>query len=454
MGAELDRLALRMTPIPEGHWLLGLSGGADSVALAEMLLPGVKAGRLRLTAVHVNHGLRGAEADGDEAFVREYCEQRDIPLSIRRISLGLRQDEETARVMRYDCFRRTAEETGAMGILLAHHRDDQAETFLMRLMRGAGPEGLVCLEADSRKMGIRVLRPLLQLGRAEIREALRQDGVSWREDSSNGDDAYFRNAVRNRLLPEMERLNPGAGKHLAKAVELLSADHQALVGEADRLYGALKRGRALDAEGLKQAPEAIRRRVLRRWWQECGPERQERNLSAEQTEALEALLNRPQGKMNLPGGTHAVRGRRFLHLTGMAEEPAAEIPWIGPETRWGEMLLRETGSRGNPGDGKREQEVPPGWLAGCVIRSRRPGDRIHPFGSAGSRKLQDYLTDRGIEEPWRDQVPLVCRGNEVLLAGGVGAGCVPRWKPEEAHVRMIWQGEMPWMEGSERKNNG
>ena len=324
----------------------------------------------------------------------------------------------------------------------------------MRLMRGAGPEGLACLEADSRKMGIRVLRPMLRLSREEIREALRKDGLAWREDSSNADSLYLRNAIRNMLLPEMERLSPGAGKHLARAAELLATDNRMLGREADRLYQALKRGDALDAEAVKEAPEPLRRRVLRRWWKETGPERQERNLSAEQTEALETLLNLARGQANLPGDTHAVRGRRFLHLTGVGPGPAPEVRWTAPETRWGGMTLRETESRGNPGDGKWAQEVPPDWMTGCVIRSRRPGDRIRPFGFAGSRKLQDYLTDRGIEEPWRDRIPLVCRENEVLLVGGVGAGGVPRWMPGDRHVRLIWQGEMPWAEEPERKNHG
>ena len=91
-----------------------------------------------------------------------------------------------------------------------------------------------------------------------------------------------------------------------------------------------------------------------------------------------------------------------------------------------------------------EQEVPAGFAKDCIIRSRRPGDRIQPFGMRGSRKLQDYLTDRGIDEPWRDRIPLLCRGNEVLLAAGVGAGNIPEWKKNEAHDRLRWLGDMPW----------
>jgi len=444
MGAEIQKLAARLSRVPEGSWLLGLSGGADSTALLQLLLPLKEAGKIRLDAVHVNHGLRGEASDEDEAFVREMCEREQVPLRVYRIDLSGRRDEAAAREGRFACFRSALEETGAQGILLAHHRDDQAETLLMRLMRGAGPEGLGGLEADSRKMGIRVMRPMLALGREEIREALRQDGIPWREDGSNGDSAYLRNAVRLELLPRMERLIPGAAGHLARAAELVAADHRALALEAEKWYGRLLRGDAVDAEGLKTVPEAVRSRVLRRWWQEKGPALEERSLSARQTEALETLVFQKRGKINLPGGFHALRTGRHLHLTGPREAVEPEVLWQGPETRWGGFCLRETESLGSPGDGKRTQEVPPGFAEGCVIRSRRPGDRIHPFGAAGSRKLQDYLTDRGIDKPWRDRIPLLCRGNEVLLAGGVGAGDVPRWTSGEARVRLSWTGEMPW----------
>ena len=117
---------------------------------------------------------------------------------------------------------------------------------------------------------------------------------------------------------------------------------------------------------------------------------------------------------------------------------------LGEKTDFGPITLLAGPGRGNPGDGKREQEVPAGWADGCVIRTRQSGDRITPFGMAGSQKLQDYLTDRGIDAPWRDRIPLICRGNEVLLVAGVGAGSIPRWTGEKDWIRLTWQGDMPW----------
>ena len=99
----------------------------------------------------------------------------------------------------------------------------------------------------------------------------------------------------------------------------------------------------------------------------------------------------------------------------------------------------------NPGNGKTEQEVPAGFTEGCEIRTRRPGDRIYPFGMKGEKSLQDYLTDRRIDRAWRDRIPLLCRGQEVLLAAGVGAGRIPRWEKASRRERLVWKGSMPWM---------
>ena len=129
------------------------------------------------------------------------------------------------------------------------------------------------------------------------------------------------------------------------------------------------------------------------------------------------------------------------------EEKATDpVPFIGKNVVFGEYRITISPSEGNPGDGKKTQEVPDGYFQGCEIRTRRPGDRIRPFGSTGSRKLQDYLTDRRIGEPFRDRIPLVCRGNEVLLVCGVGAGNIPRWNGDESPVRITWHGDMPWTE--------
>lgn len=445
MAGAVDKLRNRLAPVPDGKCLIGLSGGADSVCLLYLLLPMIRSGRSAAEAVHINHGLRGDQSDGDEAFVRSLCAREGISLTCCRADLQGKTDENAAREARFRLFRQRMKETGAGALVLAHHADDQTETFLMRLLRGAGPEGLRCMKSDERAGGIRILRPMMNLHRGEIREALRQDGIPWREDDSNADTAYLRNRIRLELLPRLEELAPGAAERIFHTARMIGEDNDLLNAEAEALLETAADGTRLDAGMLQDQPPALLNRVLRLWWKTNAPERREHALSHSQTEALAGLVTRERGKINLPAGLHAVRCGKTIHLTGGEAPDLPPAAVSGPETRFGGYMLAITPSAGDPGDGKRCQEVPAGFTDGCVIRTRRPGDRIRPFGCSGSRKLQDYLTDRHVDEPFRDRIPLLCRGNEVLLVAGVGAGNIPGWEEGNVSVRLTWQGDMPWM---------
>ena len=441
MKPSLDCLMELMNPVPFRHCLAGVSGGADSVALLVMLSR--KRG-YNIEAIHVNHGIRGDAADQDEAFVRELCRNMNIPLHVYRPELHGRKDENAAREARYQCFSACMKETGAECLVLAHHEDDLAETFMMRLMRGAGTEGLGCMACSSEAYEIRIIRPMLKMRRQDIRAVLTAEGISWREDDSNRNPAYLRNEVRQRLIPLMEEMSPGATGRIANAARSIAADNETLNREIRKLLDLCAGARWIDIRAVSPLTRGQLSRLLRQWWRDNTPRLKEHELSAAQTEQLVALSLSARGKMNLPGGMYAVKGRQALHLTGFPDERPQDVPVAGRITRFGNHSLEIGPGEGNPGDGMTEQEVPAGFAKDCIIRSRRPGDRIQPFGMRGSRKLQDYLTDRGIDEPWRDRIPLLCRGNEVLLAAGVGAGNIPEWKKNEAHDRLRWLGDMPW----------
>ena len=420
---------------PPGKLLIGLSGGADSVALLHLLLD---AGA-HPSAIHVNHGLRGAESDGDEAFVRDLCRALEVPLTVCRALPPENPGEGWAREARYAFFRQTMTQTGADALVLAHHRDDQAETLLLHLLRGAGLHGLTGMAAESVMDGMRILRPMLAYSRQEIRAYLMEKGASWREDASNGDIRYLRNALRLEVLPRLEQLAPGAAARMATAAALLAEDEQTLHALTTDF---LKRcpGPALPLEPLLRQTPGMQRRILRAWWTAHGPLRAERSLSAAQTESLAALLTAgASARCNLPDGWHGQRGWSHLHLVGpgapteIPAVPAGECP-----------LLTIEAYTGTPGNGRTSQAIPRAWLQSCTVRSRRPGDIIRPFGTQGSQSLQDYFVNRRVDAAFRDRVPLLCRGSEVLLAGGVGAGQVPRTEEMNDPVLLRWNEEFPW----------
>ena len=219
--------------IPENkNIVVGLSGGADSVCLLYVLAALRKKLGLQLCAVHVHHGLRGVEADADEAYVRDICRAWDVPLKVMRIDAAALAKqwgigcEEAGRRVRYEIFEECLQEMGGCrgAIAVAHHRDDCAETLLFHMFRGTGLDGMAGIRPVRKtERESMIIRPLLEIGKTEIESFLQEKGISWRIDSTNTGEDYTRNRIRNRVLPYAEKeICSGAGAHLAKEAQLLA----------------------------------------------------------------------------------------------------------------------------------------------------------------------------------------------------------------------------------------
>lgn len=240
--AKVERFSRAENLVAPGDSLIvGVSGGADSTALLLFFCALRQKYRLRITAVHVHHGIRGAEADADESAVRELCAEnsvklfcfsRDIPREVKEKGLS---EEEAGRRARYEIFEEVRARENAALIATAHHMDDQAESVLMNLIRGTGIRGM----AGMLPKNGRVIHPFLCVRRAEIEEWLTGQGISWRTDATNGDDSYTRNAVRHKILPELEKIRPRAVEHIASAAQDFRQADALLRAEADRKIGLL-----------------------------------------------------------------------------------------------------------------------------------------------------------------------------------------------------------------------
>jgi tRNA(Ile)-lysidine synthase len=355
---QLNREHLR----PGDRVCAAVSGGADSVALLLLLhaanaLPRHALG-VGLSAVHVHHGLRGDEADADLEFVRELCARLAVPLHVAHASVPERiaqaraagapeTIEEAARNLRYEVFRGLIVDGRADRILTAHTLDDQAETVLMKLLRGAWTEGLSGIHplvevqgAEGREAGAArrgVVRPLLRVRRVELEEYLRSSNQPWRTDSSNADEAFTRNRLRHTLLPILREYNPAVDQALANVAELAREDEARWQAELSRvlpqvlLPGKPVRGGgravstaagetsvALEIERLRGFDPALRRRVVRGAARSLGV-----RLSFDDTARLLALAgfgedatvsSRPGAVLHLAGGLRAERSARELRL--------------------------------------------------------------------------------------------------------------------------------------------
>lgn len=423
----------------EGATLLcALSGGADSVALVHALC----ALRLRIAfslhAVHVQHHLRGEESQADEQFVRSLCRRLQVPLAVEDAGLsGSMEDpgmETLARESRRRIFAKQMQLLSADALLTAHHRDDQAETVLMHLLRGSGLQGLCGMPACSPFEKGMLLRPFLSLSRQDLLEAL--DGLPYREDSSNFVPVTARNALRLGVLPQLEKWFPGAAAHLAQTAESLTADETFLQRSADELMKAAADIRpplfALRTQPLQNAPEALRRRVLRAWFAQGALQAQtamaERSLSHEATLRLCSVLNAPNGtRLNLPGSLQALRTGTHLHLLKQNGDalPCPDLckQPVQPETdcyAFALCTIRQQISDGRIPRSKARIVLTPAALeTGLIFRAARPGDTIHPFGASGSKELRRYLTDRKIPLHLRPHLPMLFAGSEALWIPGL-----------------------------------
>jgi tRNA(Ile)-lysidine synthase len=449
----------------DGMWtpgtavLVAVSGGADSTCLLDLFHRLREESPFDLAVAHLNHSLRGEESDRDEEFVRSLAGRLGLPFHVRRLPPGsLRSSEEgleaSARRVRYAFLAEIARGTGARRVALGHTRDDQAETFLLRLVRGSGSRGLAGIYPVVEGLFI---RPLLRVDRSDVEAHLRKRGLPWRVDSTNADPARTRNRIRARLLPLIrEELNPEIVRALDRTATILR-EEEAYLDEATRhvarrLLRRQSPGAMLSIPALRVLHPALRRRLLRLAMDEArGREGAPAAPSPgfDSVEALEDLVRegRHGAAITLGPGLEA----RVLYsdlalldtlsaraLEGEIPLPVpgeAALPGLGLRLRAREV---EASGIGDPRDraGSERALLDADALPGpLVVRSRLPGDAFRPLGSSGEAKLKSYLIDRKVPRPARERVPLVVSGSRIAWV--VGFQIDDRYKVTPATRRIL-----------------
>lgn len=409
---------------------VAVSGGADSVALVRLLHELAPKARWRLAGlIHVHHGLRGAEADADAAFCAALAEQLGLPIDrsdVDTAGYAARTGasvEAAARAVRYAAFEAAAARLDATVVATAHTSDDQAETVLLRLLRGASARGVAAIR---RRRG-RYARPLLECRRADLRAYLALCGQPFREDRSNADLSIPRNRLRRTLLPVVEAEWPGGVAALARFAELAADDERALqtlADEADARILSARGGVELKRETIAALPAAVARRVVRAAIEDAGGRPSARAVD----EACRLARGGAGRRLELSGLRVEVAGG-CLRLSAEAANPAPP-PFVYTLPVPGAVQIRETGvvisaslvtGAVRPATGPAAVVLQAQALAlPLTVRQRRPGDRFRPLGAPGSRKLHDLLIDRKIPRAERDGVPVVVdRDGRVIWVAGV-----------------------------------
>lgn len=416
--------------------LLLVSGGGDSVALLTLFARG-SFGERPVRVLHVNHLLRGAAADADEAFVVDLCEQLgvacrvvryDVAAYAREAGLNL---EDAGRRVRYrfadEELDALCDEVGAPRyagrIATGHTRDDRIETFVMRAASGAGPGALASIRATRG----RIVRPLIECDRAELRAYLERAGIAWREDATNMDTARARALIRHEVVPALERLNPAFRGPLARTLDLLADDDELLSRMAEgfaRDFTEVRAGEVrFDRQLMRTLERTMARRTVRSALALAFPDIA--RIEAEHIEALVDGLAADSFARDLPGGLTArceydtlIVSRRgtgepaltpsVLPLPGRAE--------LGPA---GEIVAEEAASDDVSGSAD-SVVIDAGLVRGeLVVDAVREGDRMRPLGLEGTKKLSDLLIDAKVPRAKRRLHPVVRDGERIVWLAGV-----------------------------------
>ena len=412
--------------------LTAVSGGADSVALADVLVSLVPELDLKVHLVHVNHGLR-PEADAEQLSVERLAGDLGVPCHVERVTVrreppweGL---EAEARRARHGAFRAVAERIGAQRIATAHTADDQAETVLMRLLEGAGPRGLAGI-APVRGL---LIRPLLEARRTDVEVHLRARGLAWMEDVSNRDPRFLRNRVRHDVLPFLERtVDPGIAAGLARSAGLVRALMDDLEGAGARELARLGRqggaGWVFGIADLRALPREIAAETLRAAALSLGHSGAMRGAGQR---ALRRLLapDIPRGLVSA-GGLVMERSGRWLRVGRgrVADLEPREfvvpgtlaLPEIGAalearcfEAGSGYVVPRDAGTVAFDAD-----RLP----SRLTVRARRRGDRFMPWGGAQERRLKSLLIDARVPRWERARVPLLEADGDLIWVAGLRRG--------------------------------
>jgi tRNA(Ile)-lysidine synthase len=432
----LARAAGALAPaVPAGSSiLLGLSGGADSVVLLHLLAQLAPRHSWRLSALHVHHGI-SPHADAWAAFCRTLCAQHNIPLQIEQVDIApLRAMgvEAAARELRHAALARQR----ADFVALAHHRDDQAETLLLQLLRGAGVKGAAAMAALQPRPDMpALLRPLLDVTRVELLEYAAQHQLQWVDDESNADDRYPRNYLRHRVLPVLERRFPAyrdtlarSARHFAEAAELLDQ-----LAQQD-MQGALHAG-GLEVARLRALGAARGRNLLRYFITRHGAPLPE---SVRLDEMLRQLCAaRSDAALHIAFGNWRIgRFQGLAYVLAELPQPPADFcrAWHGEP----ELVLPELGGilrfTRQAGQGISAAKIPDG----LTVRLRHGAERLRPNAQRPSRTLKNLLQECGIP-PWRrDALPLLYCGEALAAVPGIGVDSAFQAVAGEQGVVVEW----------------
>ncbi len=455
---------------PGDHLLVGVSAGPDSMALLHVLARLSADLDIKLAASYVNHGLRPEESRREKMLAGDTAARLGLEFFAGDVHVkefaaaGKLSIEHAARLLRYDFLRQTAEQCGATKIAVAHTADDQAEELLLRLIRGTGRKGLSGMKTLRDAM---IIRPFLRFAKSRLLAYLEDNSIEFLLDSSNAENIYLRNRIRNDLLPYLAQgYNPDIRQTLLRTANILQDEEELLQNITENKFpsavsvkhGATAGELCLNLEPFNSEPRAIQRRLLEKCCWEMGCEPRSRQIESLMHLAMkktagnslhlsdglrvthdgeQLCFNYPQGKGPLRGNISDEDSPAFPETTipspGIFEFPQINKKLVVEQIRKTAEIAEEIFPSGEHLDSSL-------FSFPLTLRGPEPGDRFHPLGAPGSKKIGDFLTDQKVELRTRRLVPVLCSGDSILALPGLRIDHRYRVTDKTIHVtRVRWE---------------
>ncbi len=463
----------KMLPPGKPTVLVAVSGGPDSIALADLLYRLEQEGRLSLCLAHLDHMFRGAESAEDASFVQAWAESRDLPVLIESrkvddLKLPGESKQEAARRVRYQFLGAAAQKTSAQRVALAHTRTDQAETVLMRLISGGGAQGLSGIPPIRDEFYI---RPLITISRQEILAYCQLRGLDYRTDPSNYQPVYRRNKIRLELVPFIKaHFNPKVEEALARTAEILRAEDDYLNQAVQSWFNlhtqpSSENSISFPIQELLAQPLALQRRILRQAYAELSGGA---TLNFDQVEDIIWLLQKEESNLELHFSKVWVeKGYRFLRFVQVDQEQKKNGNNVTIDREWtltvpgslnlpvlGYSLTAEVllGGEALLNQLRAEEEGPQGFTAyfdldvltpPLQIRPRSPGDVFVPFGSTGKKKVKDLFIDEKVLPGQREKIPVILDKKGIIWIAGLRQGERGRITSETTKILRLRLAKIP-----------
>jgi tRNA(Ile)-lysidine synthase len=418
--------------------VVACSGGPDSLALLHILEGFRSEYNISIVAAHLDHMFRGEESAEEAEFVVAFCRKRgiicyqeaiDVPQIIKETGMS---DEEAGRVVRYQYLRQIAETIGGAKIATGHHRDDQAETVLLHMLRGAGSTGLRGIQP----VNADIIRPLLSVSRAEIMMYCEEHDLQPQFDSSNGKTKYLRNRIRLSLLPELEKqYNSSIKDALCRTATIVGDEHEFIQDTAKKLWFTVAEDYGdhifINAKKMELIHIAVKREIFR-----MAIEKKQGCLTGISFYHVETLIEmlssgRVGSIMQLPGGLTTSKSYEGLYIGKNSMIPleivdyswqTLTVPGNTAIPKLGIQVVakqRNSVARGQSNIAVFDEED---LVLPLFVRTRLEGDRFQPLGLGGSKKLKDFFIDAKVPRHMRDSVPIICDGRGIIWVGGYRQG--------------------------------